>query len=999
MSPKDPIYVGPQIKSPTHDLKLTDISGKSIGLILCDRAGKLDPKAIKAAAMPRTPLQTMSGSTGFDDLELPYVTEVQQTWIAGRAQSDFGKDKTRFLDSFRMDTTREFPICGPKETLQEGVGEESYNQNFMSELMDDFIVNQQSEAISFRTRIENSGTITSISMRMSNGNQQRTFDYHIELTDGGEALNASSTYSYTEYTFGADGDQEAYIIFPIEIVVQKGQDINIILKNFSGEMTIYYSSVIQDVLITEQLDENNLPYIITNEANEIIITSHHASENSIETEEESEFKTSINFATIYGSVIYGTNNYMKLFSYKKQVYAIVNDTNEISPPNLYINGYRGAAKNNAGNLYQTRTDLTLQPNELKGMIIYIINGPGERELQPWRTIESNTANNINVTEMWNAVQTSDTEYVILGSNKWTEIEDHGLTVPVTDIAITKDYVVFAQGEKEPIRFMKEYNNSGTWTRLFAKNDADNGPDENEEIYADLIEVGQLLSGEIVLWKALVDKSLVSYSFIKDWDVTGSPLSGAMLKFDVSLNRRKDLILQRTRAEEDKTTEEAKDPGEQDEGYILTLERMIADYTYQIVETENQERYFLPYEVLCGNPHTKITGMILYGDPPIPYILKENSIGSINNNLYAPIPIPEMKWIRSEINGRANMQQGVYLYFNLAGGMIQRYYDQRMDDVGPNREEGLPKIRQGEISMLLPYPGRTYAAINAGTSGLSSVLVHNGMGWHEIYRSSTIGKMITSMYVQTIPGFNVADKLFISEGTGIISLPIAINPTTQSGYEYFGHKDYGSQRPAIELSWMDYGLKDVNKYFHSVTVFSDCTYSDISNGEEYTTYIYYKINNQKYWKLAGKGKAYSSQEIILSKKNDLFGKRIKIKIEMRSDTDQYNTPILKAIVVKGILRLPVKRAWNITFLLEPKKDLQDKKIQTDMLQTYDQIYNWSNSETHSTPLTLNSSDPIIDKKNVFIDPASISTYQAISQLGDGSGNKEYKHIGQLIIYEA
>lgn len=39
-----------------------------------------------------------------------------------------------------------------------------------------------------------------------------------------------------------------------------------------------------------------------------------------------------------------------------------------------------------------------------------------------------------------------TEFVILGTDKWTEITGHGLTAPVTDIQVVEDYVVFAQGK-------------------------------------------------------------------------------------------------------------------------------------------------------------------------------------------------------------------------------------------------------------------------------------------------------------------------------------------------------------------------------------------------------------------------------------------------------------------------------------------------------------------------------------------------------------------------
>ena len=39
---------------------------------------------------------------------------------------------------------------------------------------------------------------------------------------------------------------------------------------------------------------------------------------------------------------------------------------------------------------------------------------------------------------------------------------------------------------------------------------------------------------------------------------------------------------------------------------------------------------------------------------------------------------------SEKNGAAMVQHDVYLYFSMGGGMIERYYEQRLDDIGPTK---------------------------------------------------------------------------------------------------------------------------------------------------------------------------------------------------------------------------------------------------------------------------------------------------------------------------
>jgi hypothetical protein len=100
------------------------------------------------------------------------------------------------------------------------------------------------------------------------------------------------------------------------------------------------------------------------------------------------------------------------------------------------------------------------------------------------------------------------------------------------------------------------------------------------------------------------------------------------------------------------------------------------------------------------------------------------------------------------NGKARMVHNVYLYFNLGYG-LERYYNSSLDDVGPNRDEGLPDGRQGVVSCMVAYPGRFFAGIDAD-AGISSVLCHNGTGWHEVYRAPTAGQRITAMAFQVSP---------------------------------------------------------------------------------------------------------------------------------------------------------------------------------------------------------------------------------------------------------
>ena len=98
--------VGITAVSPSHDIKLSDENGNSVGLIFCDRNGRRNPLGVNSGYMPRSPMRISTGSTGYSDQEPPFITEVQSTWVGGRAQADLSTDRTRFADSYRIDTTK-----------------------------------------------------------------------------------------------------------------------------------------------------------------------------------------------------------------------------------------------------------------------------------------------------------------------------------------------------------------------------------------------------------------------------------------------------------------------------------------------------------------------------------------------------------------------------------------------------------------------------------------------------------------------------------------------------------------------------------------------------------------------------------------------------------------------------------------------------------------------------------------------------------------------------
>jgi hypothetical protein len=142
---------------------------------------------------------------------------------------------------------------------------------------------------------------------------------------------------------------------------------------------------------------------------------------------------------------------------------------------------------------------------------------------------------------------------------------------------------------------------------------------------------------------------------------------------------------------------------------------------------------------------RINGLQAYAgnvDDPIlnPWIFTTDSLYEMqtqNDDQIVEIPLEELGALSSPENGLGHCVNGTYLYFNL-GEKIERYFNRTLDDIGPDRDEGLPApgggvaSRQGIPKSLASYPGRVYAGIDAGVSGRSSVLGLDGTAWHEIY---------------------------------------------------------------------------------------------------------------------------------------------------------------------------------------------------------------------------------------------------------------------------
>ena len=117
----------PSQQDPKHDLTLTDASSNVIEMMLVDTLGRKDPRALQVGQVEPTAIKFSQGQGSYDDMTPPWMVAAQEDWSGGRGSKEFEKDRSRFSDSFRVNTWREGSLMlGPMETYAKIADEETY---------------------------------------------------------------------------------------------------------------------------------------------------------------------------------------------------------------------------------------------------------------------------------------------------------------------------------------------------------------------------------------------------------------------------------------------------------------------------------------------------------------------------------------------------------------------------------------------------------------------------------------------------------------------------------------------------------------------------------------------------------------------------------------------------------------------------------------------------------------------------------------------------------
>jgi len=871
----------PTSDSPTHVVSFEDGSANKVGLVSVDGRAIYNPRAIIRSPLQRTSLKTSQGSTKYSDFSEPFTPISQDDWSGGRGQEDFERDRSRFFDSYRLNTwMANQVVLGPQE--QYTTGYRSLNQSMPGSVSWISLTGSRAYfAKSFVPSASYTAAKTYIWVRRI-GTPNGSINGGIFNDSAGDPGTVRVSTSVTVAGFGSDASSQ---------LLGFGHAASALTGSTTYHVKVWAGSLSDNANNCWQVGVNN------------------ASGTTKKSSDDSAW--SADTVDLYYRIIDADDDRATIyFQYKEGWYGITADADGTSAPKLYLNGDRGVADANTGTLDRL-IDATKSwtADAYNGYVVLLQAGTGQFEDPPWRVITDTTTTALIVSPDWVVTHDTTTEYVILGTNQWIEITGHGLTKPVTDVLVSnRDLVYFAQGDATTFRRFRGYNNSGTWTNEFA---------------ADGTNVGTFFTlandpvNGMQVWVANVDQSGAKRADTKTW------------------------------------------------GTNLTLGSNIK----------------------CGNDDEHITGIDRYGSPEIPWILKEGSIWSIDNDIAQAVPLREMMQVKSETNGRGHLVHGVYLYINLLHS-LERFYRNNLDDVGPSQDFGLPSNRQGPISALVGYPGRFFASVDGGSSNYSSILTSTGSSdWHEIYRAPEVGKRIRNMAFEVVPG--LSDRLWFSQGMDMLWLYFPSNtldPTRDSSYR-FTHEGH------LITSWTYLDLQDVPKLFKSVKVFGEnysgstrvisCDYQTDGDDE-----------SSAWTEISGTFNTVPIEEIDFASNavtGAVTGRRIRLRFRFYTD-DASESPRMKASIIEAIGRIGTKFQYSVNYRAKDEDiDLEGDEVTefTTVQAVMTQLDSWANS---ATPLTMRCVYSPFDSKTVLLEPSTLQPYANVPD------EQVETHVAQVVATE-
>jgi hypothetical protein len=294
-------------------------------------------------------------------------------------------------------------------------------------------------------------------------------------------------------------------------------------------------------------------------------------------------------------------------------------------------------------------------------------------------------------------------------------------------------------------------------------------------------------------------------------------------------------------------------------------------------------------IMVGSGDYNLTKLIAYNDTM--WVIKEDSLWSIRNDKSRPLDVG-LNSMPERTNGLATCTQNLYLIFSWSHS-IERFYGSTLDDIGPWKNAGMPAGRKGPVASLEPVLSWLLVGLDAGYTGTSSLMIYNGMGYHEIFRGWEVGQRIRNVKWQPAPGGK--PYLWNDCGGDLVYQAFpqnTLNPENDTTHTY--------QHEAVLItSTFDLGSARLPKLFKELTANT----VNLTSGTEIM--VDYQLDSDigtNNW-VENAGTLYQSPEDVAEIHE---GNRRAIRFRLRLRTSTATTPpVVRALILEAFARTPVK----------------------------------------------------------------------------------------------
>jgi len=945
------IFIDPTTENPAYDLILDD--GKErIGLVAVGNADALGRNPVETSS-----LKTSTGDQSFSDLMPPYTTIAQTDWTGGRASAEFEKDKTKYADALRANTERSTGVIL--------TGREVYSTGFRSDIRNLPGSMRLIALVGTRRYLcdvkQSEFTFTAANLwvwvrRKGTPNGALT----VRLRDA-----TAGTPGAVLQTATVAVDDAPDLVSEFQVLTITDQAIA------SGS---YYG--IEVIGAAGDTDQNHWEVGVS----ESIGTTYKSAAGSTYTADS----VDLYFRVVHDST---TSNPGVFFQYKKSLY-FINRSIDGTTPALAINGVRGLAASNAGNMDKLIASAStgLANDEAVGCVIMVIEGKGIAEEINYRTITTHTDTQFTVDTDWIIEHDATTAWVILGMNKWYWIAGHGLTEPVTDVHVSSNgYVYFCQGEEAVIRRMREYVTGGAWTRDY-DDEADKAVFMTEYNNSGFKIVRT--NGDGTVSETDVPSSWVDLS---DWQSSCAVTVMAYVLKVVTLTCVNSFSIG------DRITVAGVNAG-------FTATNIDGDWiciagtssTQVVFKVSTQPTGATPQTITVGSVsktvvkvgdvYDRITGIEAYKDEnsdDAVVIFKEGGPWLWSDGAVDEMRTSEMKSVSSAINGSVSATHGSYLYFNVMN-TLWRFYHPNFDDIGPPNGQGLPEGRQGPISGIVAYPGKVIISVNGGIDGYSAIFSSSGSSnWTELYRAPK-GQRIRALAFQVIPGSS-ADRLWFLQ-SDLVYLPYpsdTYDPYQDDSYN-FTHEfvlEFGSISSTLYMAW---------KYWNELQLRTNNIVKDATTGEQVTWLeADFKLAADDDWETMPDN--FTEEDVEEHEFDPDFGISSQILyLRIRGYTrDQTKTPRLTAAAVSGVVVVPPKFAYQLQVQALYKNKLGEKED----IEPYMKVRKLDEWCGQARPIRVYTTNPLYHNTKVFLMPLPTRPIESAERVG------EHEYQFSIILQEA